>query len=90
LKGSATILQLALGMHEIDGVVGPMTHREFAEQLRDPGADELLRNLTKARETYERSVYPWKRSSRDESSSLWKGLSNRWVKADKVAQSFVT
>jgi hypothetical protein len=86
MKGSATILQLALGMHEVDGVVGPMTHREFAEQLRDPGADELLRNLTKARETYERSVYPWKTSSRDESSGLWKGLSNRWKKAHQVAQ----
>jgi hypothetical protein len=89
LKGSAATLQLALGMYEVDGVVGPLTHREFARQLVELGQAELLKNITAARETYERSVYPWKRSSRDESSSLWKGLSNRWAKADLVAQSFV-
>jgi hypothetical protein len=89
MKGAATILQLALGMREIDGMVGAMTHREFAEQLRDPGADELLRNLTKARETYERNEYAWKPQGRDESSKFWKGLSNRWAKAHSIASEFV-
>jgi hypothetical protein len=84
-RGAATILQLALGMSEIDGVVGPMTHREFAKQLDDPGPTELLQNLTAARETYERNAYAWKRSARDESSKFWKGLSNRWAAAHKIA-----
>jgi lysozyme family protein len=85
LKGAATTLQIALGMHAIDGVVGPMTHREFARQLEDPGPTVVLRALTAARETYERNVYPWKTGSRDESSKFWKGLENRWAKAHQVA-----
>jgi lysozyme family protein len=82
-KGSAAVLQIALGMYDVDGVVGPMTHREFAKQLEEPG--ELLEKLTEARETYERNVYPWKTSARDESSDFWEGLSNRWAKAHQVA-----
>jgi lysozyme family protein len=84
IKGAATALQIALGMH-IDGVVGPMTHREFARQLDDPGPAAVLDALTAARETYERNKYAWKTGSRDESSKFWKGLSNRWAKAHQVA-----
>jgi hypothetical protein len=89
LKGAATVLQIALGMPDIDGVVGPLTHREFARQLIEPGPAEVLANLTKARETYERNTYSWKPNARDESSKFWKGLSNRWASAHKVAGDFV-
>jgi lysozyme family protein len=89
IKGAATVLQLALGMSEIDGLCGPMTHREFAKQLEDPGPAEVLKNLTAARETYERNTYSWKPNARDESSKFWKGLSNRWVKAHATASEFV-
>jgi lysozyme family protein len=87
-KGAATILQHALGMEEIDGIVGPATRAEFARQLVDPGPVELLEQITQARETYERNVYPWKPSKRDESSKFWKGLSSRWDKAHSKAQNF--
>jgi hypothetical protein len=85
LKGASAVLQLALGMTGVDGIVGPMTQREFARQLEDPGPDALLRSLTQAREIYERNKYPWKPQSRDESSKFWRGLSNRWTSAHKVA-----
>jgi lysozyme family protein len=84
-KGAATILQIALGMAAIDGVVGPVTHREFAKQLKDLGPEYVLDRLTQARQTYERTSYPWKKSTRDESSKFWKGLSSRWAKAHQVA-----
>jgi hypothetical protein len=89
MKGAATVLQLALGMSDIDGVVGPITHREFARQLENPGPTEVLANLTKARETYERNTYSWKPHARDESSKFWKGLSKRWAKAHAIATEFV-
>jgi lysozyme family protein len=84
-KGAATVLQLALGIKPLDGVVGPMTHREFARQLEFPGALNILERITKARETYERNQFAWKMQSRDESSKFWKGLSNRWAKCHEVA-----
>jgi hypothetical protein len=84
-KGAATVLQIALDVAPVDGVVGPMTHREFTRQLEFPGPAEVLRKLTKAREQYERNVYSWKTSSRDESSKFWRGLSNRWAKCHEVA-----
>lgn len=89
-KGAATVLQIALGMNAIDGVVGPMTHREFAKQLVDPGPANLVRRLTAARETYERNSYAWKPGKRDESSKFWAGLSNRWNKAHTVATTRFT
>jgi lysozyme family protein len=85
MKGAATVLQLALGVNPVDGVVGPMTHREFARQLEHPGAAVVLRALTQARERYERTSYAWKTGTRDESSKFWKGLSNRWSKCHEVA-----
>jgi lysozyme family protein len=85
IKGAATVLQLALGVKPIDGIIGPMSHREFARQLEFPGPDEVLKKLTKARETYERNTFAWKTSARDESSKFWRGLSNRWAKCHEVA-----
>jgi lysozyme family protein len=84
-KGAATVLQLALSVSPIDGIIGPMTHREFARQLEFPGATNILERITKAREQYERNVYAWKTSARDESSKFWRGLSNRWAKAHEIA-----
>jgi hypothetical protein len=89
MKGAATVLQLALGMSDIDGIVGPITRREFAQQLEDPGPAEVLAKITAARETYERNSYSWKRQSRDESSKFWIGLSKRWAKAHTAASEFV-
>jgi hypothetical protein len=83
LKGAATVLQLALGMSEIDGMVGPKTKAEFAKQLADPKV--LAKKISEARETYERTSYAWKPSKRDESSKFWKGLANRWDKAHSTA-----
>jgi hypothetical protein len=84
-KGAATVLQLALGATPIDGIIGPMTHREFARQLEHPGSAAVLRALTQAREIYERNQFAWKTQSRDESSKFWRGLSNRWAKCHEVA-----
>ncbi len=81
------MLQIALGMAAIDGVVGPATHREFTKQLAELGPEYLLQRLTQARQTYERTSYPWKKGTRDESSKFWKGLSSRWSKAHQVAQT---
>jgi hypothetical protein len=89
LKGAATVLQIALGMSDIDGVVGPLTKREFARQLDYSGPAAVLWAITAARETYERNKYPWKPNARDESSKFWKGLSNRWARAHKVAGELV-
>jgi len=88
LKGAATMLQHALGMDQIDGVVGPNTRAEFGRQLVDPGPDTVLKTITQARETYERNSYPWKRGARDEKSKFWKGLENRWAKAHTKGQTF--
>jgi lysozyme family protein len=86
-KGAAAVLQIALGMQHIDGIVGSATHREFAKQLADPGPAALLLTLTQARETYERTSYNWKAGKRDEASKFWKGLSSRWAKAHTVAST---
>jgi hypothetical protein len=84
-KGSATILQIALGMSDIDGVVGPATRAELAKQLNELGSQQVLAKITKARETYERNSYPWKSHARDEGSKFWKGLASRWAKAHGIA-----
>lgn len=86
-KGAATILQIALGMSDIDGVVGPATHHELAKQLNELGSEHVLANITMAREIYERTSYPWKSGKRDESSKFWKGLASRWAKAHQTAQT---
>jgi lysozyme family protein len=90
VKGAATVLQLALGVTPIDGIIGPMSYREFARQLEFPGAKNILERLTQARETYERNVFAWKTQSRDESSKFWRGLSNRWTKCHEVATTRFT
>jgi hypothetical protein len=86
-KGAATVLQLALGMQDIDGVVGPATKTEFEKQLHELDAEQIALALTSARETYERNTYSWKKNARDESSKFWAGLSNRWKKSHQIAIS---
>lgn len=86
LKGAATILQLALGV-TVDGAVGPKTKEEFKKQL-DADSGGVCHRLTSAREKYERTSYPWKSATRDESSKFWKGLSNRWTIAHTTSQKF--
>jgi hypothetical protein len=86
LKGAATVLQLALGMATVDGVVGIRTRTEFGAQLADDPL-ALAKRISQARETYERTTYPWKGSKRDESSKFWKGLANRWDKAHQTAMN---
>jgi hypothetical protein len=78
-KGAATVLQLALGV-PTDGIVGEKTKAMFKMRLDEDKA-ALARSITKARETYERTSYPWKTGKRDESSKFWKGLASRWDKA---------
>jgi hypothetical protein len=82
-KGAATVLQLALGLSPIDGIIGEKTKTAFKEALQNHNA--FARAITQARETYERSSFPWKASRRDESSKFWKGLANRWDKAHATA-----
>lgn len=85
-KGAAAILQIALDV-KVDGIVGPATKEAFSEALDEFGKENFLRRITQARETYERNSYPWKSGKRDESSKFWAGLSNRWAKAHKTAQT---
>jgi lysozyme family protein len=89
LKGVATILQIAIGMvgKDIDGVIGDESKEAFALWLKKPL--DLALMITDAREEYERGSYPWKSTKRNESSSLWKGLVNRWQKAQLVSGRFV-
>jgi hypothetical protein len=84
-KGAATILQIALGV-SIDGVVGVNTKTAFARELA-LGQEQFMVRLRAAREIYERNKYPWKQSSRDESSKFWSGLSNRWAKSHNIGVS---
>jgi hypothetical protein len=87
LKGAATILQIALGIEDIDGVIGPKSKEGFAMWLARP--EDLALMIKDAREAYERTSYPWKRTKRNESSSLWEGLSNRWTKAHEASKRFI-
>jgi lysozyme family protein len=77
-KGAARILQRALRVND-DGVVGKQTRDAMGLVTND----ELLARLRVAREQYERDV-----KHRNESSSLWKGLVNRWNNALNVARDF--
>jgi lysozyme family protein len=85
-KGAATILQIALGVSPIDGIVGNITKSHFAFAL-EHDQEQFMVHLRDARETYERNQYPWKQSSRDESSRFWKGLENRWAKSHEIGVS---
>jgi hypothetical protein len=76
--GAARILQRALGVAP-DGKVGPVTRAAVA--AADPA--ELLAQLRRAREQYERDV-----AHRDERSKFWAGLSARWDKAVTIAKRF--
>lgn len=79
-RGAAKILQDALNV-PIDGAVGPVTLGKLRTAEGDPAG--LLNDMRKARENYERTV-----AKRNESSSLWKGLVNRWNKALAAAHTF--
>jgi hypothetical protein len=85
VRGAATILQIALGVR-IDGIVGANTKARFEEELLGDQEQFMVR-LRSARETYERNEYPWKQSSRDESSKFWLGLKNRWTKSHEIGLS---
>lgn len=76
-KGAARILQRAIGVRD-DGIVGPRTMA--AEVAIAP--DKLLLKLRAAREDYERNVVGYR-------ANFWKGLTNRWDNALKVAQTFL-
>ncbi len=66
--GAVRILQIALRVG-IDGKMGPLTRGALA--IAEPG--ELISELCKAREVYERRY-----AHRDERSKFWRGLVNRW------------
>lgn len=85
LRGAAATLQLALNVNPVDGVIGPLSRRAFSLALALDSLG-LAENLTKARETYERRTFAWKKTARDERSSFWKGLQNRWAKAYETAK----
>jgi hypothetical protein len=72
--GSATILQIALGV-ESDSRVGVVTRGALA--AADP--KELLDKLREARKKYEYRF-------RNEGSKFWRGLVNRWNKAYATAK----
>ena len=77
-RGAALIFQHALGV-VADGKVGPITRAAAA--VVDPL--QLLMQLRRAREQYERDVV-----HRDERSKFWAGLSSRWDKAVTTAKQF--
>ena len=78
--GAAKILQRALGV-KIDGSVGPITK---AAAAKVPAA-KLLRDLRKARESYELEIAPPVGARK----KFWNGLQARWDKALKFAQSLL-
>ena len=88
LRGAAATLQIALPVSAIDGVIGPISRRTFHESLALDSLG-LAERITKARETYERNRYPWKKTSRDEKSPFWRGLANRWANAHQVSQELI-
>lgn len=79
-RGAARIFQRAVGA-ETDGIVGPKTRLQ-ANKIRN--AADMLTRLSPAREWYERTY-----AHRDESSTFWKGLVNRWAKAAALADRFI-
>jgi lysozyme family protein len=91
-KGSALIVQRAVGTAQ-DGIVGPATRAALVEQEQaDPAA--LLLRLRAARELHERSLnlageLNGPGQKRDESWSSWRGMVNRWNKAEDVAKSIL-
>ena len=75
-KGAARILQIALGVGD-DGEVGPITRNALS---RVP-PHVLLPRLRQAREAYEIKVV-------GKRANLWRGLVNRWDKAEATATMF--
>lgn len=81
--GAARILQYSLRT-EVDGIVGPETTALLEKAEQHPEA--LLQALRRGREAYERSPYV----GRDESSTPWRGLVNRWNKVTETAKKFLS
>lgn len=77
--GAGKMYQMALGVPS-DGMVGPLT-LEVAGRVKAAAVPELLKELRRTREQYERVV-----AKRDERSKFWKGLVNRWEAALRFAQ----
>ncbi len=74
--GAARVLQMALRVG-VDGKVGPLTRGALATAQ----PDELIADLRKAREVYERRY-----AHRGESSKFWRGLVNRWDRVTRRAK----
>lgn len=68
-----------------DAAVGRRTLEALANAPRRASVRDFTFALRTARETYERTSYPWKPSKRDETSKFWRGLRNRWDNALKFA-----
>ncbi len=77
--GAVRTLQIALGA-TVDGKVGPQTRHLLAEAEQHPEA--LIISLRHAREAYERRT-------RDECTSFWEGLVNRWNNAGDRALGYM-
>lgn len=87
--GAARILQLALGLRgygpgQADGEVGQRTRDLLAKET----PSTLIPKFRQAREFYERNPEPGRNWKRDETSNQWKGLVNRWTKAERDALKF--
>lgn len=81
-RGALRILQIALKVAD-DGRFGPITKAALKAAEADPRA--LLKDLRRARETYERRVAPPVGAR----AKFWKGLQNRWNAAHAFALTLV-
>lgn len=77
--GANTILKHALGL----GKGASSTDTSAALRKAEQNPQQLLHKLRESREWYERNY-----AKRSESSPFWKGLVNRWNKAEQDAKSF--
>lgn len=84
-RGALRILQLALGVAD-DGKWGPKTKGALEASLTHPHrVRNLLVNLRRAREGYERRVAP----PVGKRAPFWKGLVSRWDKTHTFAAAFL-
>ena len=77
-RGATITLQMALGV-PADGSWGPKSKAAMLKAEKKP--DELLADLRKARERYERERVGVRQN-------FWKGLVNRWDGALRIAKSY--
>ena len=81
-KGALRILQIALMVAD-DGKCGPITLG--ALRSAEPHVELLLRDLRRARESYERRIAP----PVGKRAKYWTGLVNRWDAAAEFARQFI-